>query len=106
MGDMIDAATALECNMVNRVVAADKLQEETSTYAERLAKIDRETLAGTKLALRRGMEVLGIPAALRNGVDVLAPLYATETVSGKRFIEITRKEGLGAALKWRMSQFD
>jgi len=106
MGDMIDAQTALECNMVNRVVPDDELNDATRRYAERLALIDSEALYGTKLALRRGMEACGIRRALETGVDVVAPMYAAETESGEEFEAITAKQGLGAALKWRRSQFD
>ena len=105
-GDMIDAQTALECNMVNRVVPLEELESATEKYANRLALIDPEALYGTKLALRRGMEVAGLRAAIDAGVDVLAPMYATKTASGVRFEELTAAEGLAAALKWRMSQFD
>ena len=36
---------------------------------------------------------------------LVAPLYAAHTEVGQRFNEITRKDGLGAALKWRAAQF-
>ena len=38
-------------------------------------------------------------------MDVLAPMYAARTESGAAFEEIVKKEGLGAALKWRHGQF-
>ncbi len=105
MGDMIDAQTALECNMVNRVVPAAALDEATREYAERLALIDPEALYGTKQALRRGLEAAGMYTALKAGVDVLAPMYAATTESGAKFMALSREGGLGAALKWRMAQF-
>jgi hypothetical protein len=33
------------------------------------------------------------------------PLYAARPEVGERFSEMTRKDGLGAALKWRAAQF-
>jgi len=42
---------------------------------------------------------------LNAGLDIVAPLYAARTEVGQRFNEITRKDGLGAALKWRAAQF-
>jgi enoyl-CoA hydratase len=105
MGDMIDAQTALECNMVNRVVADDDLESATRSYAERLALIDKEALYSTKLALRRGMEASGVVNAINSGADLLAPMYAAKTQSGSEFEAITRRDGLGAALKWRRQQF-
>lgn len=105
-GDFIDAQTALECNMVNRVVPADDLDAETKRYADRLALVDKEALAGTKHALRRGMDAAGIRTALTSGVDILAPMYAATTQSGTKFAEIVKQSGLGAALKWRTAQFE
>jgi enoyl-CoA hydratase/carnithine racemase len=105
MGDLIDAQTALECGMVNRVVPARELEEATHRYAERLALIDPEALTGTKLALRRGLEAGGFRTAMLTGVDVLAPMYAATTESGTKFEAITEKDGLRAALKWRNAQF-
>lgn len=105
-GDFIDAATALECNMVNRVVPDAELDEETRRYAERLALVDPEALYGTKQALRQGMAATGIRNALLSGVDILAPMYAARTESGSRFMELAAESGLGAALKWRNGQFD
>src|SRR5499425_972269 len=72
MGDMIDARTAREMGMVNRVVPLAELPEATMKLA---------------------------------GLDVVAPLYAARTAVGTKFQEIKEKEGLGAALKWRASQF-
>ena len=106
MGDLIDAQTALECNMVNRVVATEALGEETEKYANRLALLDEEALYGTKVALRRGLEATGLRAAMLNGVDVLASMYAAKTEIGGKFGKITQADGLRAALKWRHAQFE
>jgi len=105
-GDFIDARTALECNMINRIVPDAELESETRRYAERLALVDPEALYGTKQALRQGMAAAGIRTALINGVDVVAPMYAARTESGSRFMELAGAHGLGAALKWRNGQFD
>jgi enoyl-CoA hydratase len=39
------------------------------------------------------------------GLDIVAPLHAARPDVGQRFNEITRKDGLGAALRWRAAQF-
>jgi len=36
----------------------------------------------------------------------VAPLYAARTEVATQFRELARKEGLGAALKWRKAQFE
>ncbi len=105
LGDTIDAPTALQYGMVNRVVPRAQLQAETLKFARRMALISPEALVATKLATRRGAEAAGFRNAILAGLDVLAPLYAARTEVGMKFDEIREKEGLGAALKWRAAQF-
>ena len=104
-GDFIDAQTALQYGMVNRVVPRAELVPATMKYARRIALISPEALAGTKLAISRGADAAGFRNAMRAGLDVLAPLYAARTEIGMKFDEIREKEGLGAALRWRAAQF-
>jgi enoyl-CoA hydratase/carnithine racemase len=105
LGDTIDARTAREMGMVNRVVPPAELGAATLKYARRLALISPEALAATKLATRRGAEAAGFRIAIQAGLDVVAPLYAARTELGMKFQDIKEKEGLGAALRWRASQF-
>jgi len=104
-GDTIDAATALAFGMVNRVVPPAQLKEATLAFAKRLALISPEALVATKRAINRGAEAGGFANGLHAGLDVLAPLYAAETEAGRTFKELTQREGLGAALRWRRAQF-
>jgi enoyl-CoA hydratase/carnithine racemase len=104
-GQLIDAQTALELNMINRVVPLAQLRGATLQYAERLALISPEALNATKLAINRGIEAAGFRNALQSGLDVVAPLYAATTEVGRQFDAIRAKDGLKAALKWRRAQF-
>src|SRR5438552_8750331 len=105
LGDPIDAQTALQYGMVNRVVPRADLAAATMKLARRLALISPEPLAGTKHAVNRGADAAGFRNAIRAGLDVLAALYAARTEVGMKFDEIREKEGLGAALRWRAAQF-
>jgi len=104
LGDTIDAPTALQYGMVNRVVPRADLEAATLKFARRLALISPEALAGTKLAVNRGAEAAGFRNAIHAGLDVLAPVYSARTEVGMKFDEIREKEGLGAALRWRAAQ--
>ncbi len=104
-GDMIDAKAALDLGMVNRVVPLADLPQTALKYAKRLALISPEALVGTKLSINRGADAGGFRNALNAGLDIVSPLYAAKTEIGSKFQEITRREGLGAALKWRGDQF-
>jgi enoyl-CoA hydratase len=105
-GELIDAKTALELDMINRIVPLAELRAATLKYARRLALISPEALAATKLAINRGVEAAGFRNALQAGLDVVAPLYAATTEVGRQFEEIRAKDGLKAALKWRRGQFE
>ena len=98
MGDMIDAKTALDLGMVNRVVPTAELPAASLKYAKRLALISPEALAWTKLSINRGLEAGGFRSAMNAGVDIVSPLYAAKTEFGMKFQEIKSKDGLGAAL--------
>jgi enoyl-CoA hydratase len=104
-GDSIDAKTALDLGLVNRVVPKDDLAAASLKYAKRLALISPEALYWTKLSINRGADATGFRNALNAGVDIVSPLYAATTEMGAKFQQIKAKDGLGAALKWRMGQF-
>src|SRR5215813_854507 len=104
-GDMIDAETALQLGMINRIVPLAELQEKTLRFAKRMALISPEALIHTKLAINRGADAMGFTDAMHAGLDVVAPLYAARTDVGVKFTEIRQKEGLRAALKWRRDEF-
>jgi len=104
-GDTIDAKTALQFGMVNRVVPAAELRQATMKYAKRLALISPEALRWGKRVINRGAEIAGFRAAIESGVDSFVSLYATKTEIGKEFGRITQEQNLKAALEWRAAQF-
>jgi enoyl-CoA hydratase/carnithine racemase len=105
-GDKIDAKRAVEFGMINRVVALAELRTATMKYAKRLALMAPEALVAAKLAINRGLDEAGFRDALQTGVDVVVPLYVAQTEVGKQFDDIRAKDGLKAALKWRLAQFE
>lgn len=106
LGDLIDAANALELGMVNRVVPTGELRPATMAYAQRMALIAPEALAAAKLGINRGADAAGFRSAIHAGLDVVAPVYATETQVGEEFRDRVRHDGLKSALAWRRSQFE
>src|SRR5438874_7163999 len=104
-GDAIDAESARELGMVNRVVPVAELRDKSLAWAKRLALISPEALYTTKLALNRGADAAGFTNRIHLGLDVVAPLYATKTAFGQRFRDIAATEGVPAAVRWRAAQF-
>ena len=104
-GDLIDAQEALRVGMINKVVPDDKLEEETFKLAKRMATISVEGLKTTKAAINRGAEIAGFREAVNYGIETGAILDSTPTEMYRQFKEISVKEGLGAAVRWREAQF-
>jgi enoyl-CoA hydratase len=104
-GDLIDAKTALEFGMINRVVPAAELREATMKYAKRLSQVSPEALRWGKRVINRGAEIAGFRAAIESGVDSFVALYATKTKVGEEFGRIVQEKNLKAALEWRAAQF-
>ena len=106
LGDLIDARTALQLGMINRVVPTSELLKASLAFAHRMALISPETLIATKRAINRGAEAAGFDSAIHAGLDVLAPLYAARTEVRAEMQAISSKEGFRAALRWRHEQFE
>ncbi|WP_028601829.1 enoyl-CoA hydratase/isomerase family protein [Ottowia thiooxydans] len=104
-GDLIDAKTALDYGMVNKVVPAAELPAKARMYAQRLALVSPEALRWAKRSINRGAEVAGIRTAIEAGVDSYISLYAGRTKVNDEFAERVQKDGLKAALAWREDQF-
>jgi enoyl-CoA hydratase len=104
-GDQIDARTALDFGMINRVVPLAELPSASLKYAKRLSLISPEALYATKRAVNRVGDAAGFRTALYTGLEVVGPLYATTTELGARFREIAATEGVPAAVRWRSAQF-
>ena len=63
--ELIDAATALEYGLVNRVFKADELLAKTHAFAAKLAQAPTKSIGLTKRAFNRGLSV-DLDAALEN----------------------------------------
>jgi enoyl-CoA hydratase/carnithine racemase len=103
-GDLIDAAEALRIGLVNRVVPIDGLSAEVDALADRLARVEPDVMAPTKLMLNRAMAAAGFAEAVEMGLDVQSFVNMSET--SREFDAIVRRDGLKAALAWRDARYD
>jgi len=106
MGDIVDARTARDYGMVNRVVAASELPAAAAAYARRLARIGPEALSRAKVAINRGIEAGGFRNGLQGSLDIVSPLYTVETEMVREFRKGVEKLGLRDAIKQRNAEFD
>ena len=89
-GDFIDALTALEWGLVNRVAPSATLRAETMKLAELLKAKPRATLAAGKALFYRQME-LGLAAAYQDASNTIAC----------NFMQPEAREGVAAFLEKR-----
>jgi len=104
--DGIDAHRAQAMGIVNRVVAAGALAEETFALARRVVALDAGVVRGTKAAINRSLELGGLGDGLRAALEAAVAMEALDTPSRRRFREITAASGLQAALAWRDARLE
>jgi enoyl-CoA hydratase len=103
--DRIAAREALRIGLLNRVVPADRLEEETLGLARKLAALDPVALSLTKRSINRSLDVAGFREALWANVDLDAIIEAAEVPERREFNRIREEQGLKAAIAWRDARF-
>jgi enoyl-CoA hydratase/carnithine racemase len=103
--DRILAARARELGMVNRVVAAEKLDATALAIANHLAAIDPNLVRESKRAINRAYEARNMLAALEEALAIDLAIEGAGSPDKAQFMDIARREGLRAALAWRDARF-
>ena len=104
--DRIPAERALAMGLVNRVVPQGTALEAAMEMARQIAVMDEQAMALSKAAINRTYEIMGLREAMRTGVDIDVEIACLDTPDRQQFREISRREGLRAALAWRDARFD
>jgi enoyl-CoA hydratase len=93
-GDIIDANAALTLGLINKVVPAARLMEETKTLAKKILEKSSVTLSFAKRSMNTGIET-DLNSALDIEVYLFAQCFDTED----------QKEGMLAYLQKRKAEF-
>jgi enoyl-CoA hydratase/carnithine racemase len=102
MGGWFDADKALQMDYVQRVVPAEKLDEETDRWAIDAGKTPPEHYAAAKEAIHRSYEIRGL-----SGIVLIGNKSSSRGLTqDQEFYDIVDREGLKAALQWRRRQFE
>ena len=96
-GDSISGKEAEQIGVVAKAVPEEKLEEEVSKLAERIALVDPTLLAMNKLTINRVFEEMGMRNAF-NAANTLDTVAHTAKAM-QDFLKISREEGLKAALE-------
>jgi enoyl-CoA hydratase len=103
--DKVSAAEALTIGMINRVVPDGQQLEAALALARDIAVMDADAVALTKQAINRSYDLMGMREALQMAVDIDVQIESLESEEKRTFDEISRRDGLKAALAWRDSRF-
>jgi enoyl-CoA hydratase len=103
--DRISAASAEKIGLINRTVSDASYLNEALAVAGQIARMDPDAVAMTKQSINRTFEIMGLREALRANLDIAVQIENLETPERKQFQEITRREGLKAAIAWRDARF-
>jgi enoyl-CoA hydratase/carnithine racemase len=104
-GDLVGADDLLRLGLVNRVVAADDLEDAAWAYAERLAKVPGFSLQLTKRSLRAAYDVMGLTTVVRQHglADTIA--IGSGFPEQKVLLDILVEQGMKAFLNARDGPF-
>ncbi len=88
-GELIDAKTALEWGLVNRVVPKDRLREETKELAQKIARFSFEAISAGKKFFYQQLEMPEF-SALAYAIDEIA-LHSTSEFVKKKVEEFLKR---------------
>jgi enoyl-CoA hydratase len=103
--DRLSAARAHAMGIVNRIVPAADLEEAALTIGRHVAAIDPELVKRTRRAINRSVEARGMLGALEEALTIDLLIEGAGSPDKRQFMEIARREGLRAALRWRDARF-
>ena len=102
--DRIPAERAHALGLVNRVVPAGQGLATARAIARRIAVLDPDAVRLTKRSINRALDAMGLRQALEANLDLSVEIETLETPSRQRFKQISRDQGLKAALEWRAAR--
>jgi enoyl-CoA hydratase len=103
--DRISAERALHVGLINEVTPSGAHTTRAMELARQMAAIDPHALRLTKQSINRSFEIMGLREALRANLDIAVQIESIETPERRTFQEITRRDGLKAAVAWRNARF-
>ncbi|MBW2283646.1 MAG: crotonase/enoyl-CoA hydratase family protein [Deltaproteobacteria bacterium] len=102
-GDSITGKEAVDMGLINKAVPADKLEEETLYWANRMADCPTTQLAAMKLIVNQAYENMGLSSTQTLGVILDGAMR--NTPEGKDFVKKAMEGGVRAAIEDRDRPF-
>lgn len=105
-GEMLDAHAALDAGLVNRVVAAESLDDAVRELVGKMVPIPLPVLRLTKLSLQRAYEAMGLRAAVEANHHISTVMNGAGLDEQREFYRLGREQGVRAAISWREARFN
>ena len=102
-GDPISGTEAAAIGMINKAVPPDKLEEEVTRLAERIANQSADALAIHKEAMNRWYQAMGMESSVMAAADYDHLYQYTE--SAQEFWQMVQEKGLKGGFTWRDSRY-
>jgi len=102
-GDSITGKEVAEMGLINKSVPAEKLEEETLYWANRMANCPSTQLAAMKLVVNQAFDNMGLQTTQHMGVIMDGAMR--NTPEGKAFVQRAMEGGVGAAVEERDRPF-
>jgi enoyl-CoA hydratase len=103
-GRFIHASEALNLGIVNEVLSADELDQRVDQVVRHMLLLPEGTLAANKRLSRRYYDAMGFAQVIAMAEDACA-LGLSAAPEGE-FTKISKRDGVGAALRWQKKRFD
>jgi enoyl-CoA hydratase len=87
--------------LINRVVEKEDLESAGMEFAETIAANDMMSVAITKKAINKTLEISGMRTALADASEANMLLETTDYDEKSDFYDVLKKDGIKAALEWR-----
>lgn len=101
LGDFMTAQELKEAGVVNFIVPADKLEEETMKLANRLADQPAQAIRMLKYEINKTYEIMGMRSAMEFGAEIFNLCRINQIQEQAEFNKIVQEQGLKAALAWK-----
>ncbi|MEE9285848.1 MAG: enoyl-CoA hydratase-related protein [Dehalococcoidia bacterium] len=102
-GGFLTGKEAEELGLINRAFPADRLEEEVEKFAAKMAMLPNELLHSHKHAINRWFEIMGLDAMVKSTAEW--DIIAAKNPNNAAWAEISRAQGVRAAIEWRDAPF-
>ena len=104
LGEFMSSEELHRYGAVNKVVPADKLEEETMKLATKLAAQPRAPIGMLKTQINKAYEFMGFKHATDFAAEIFNLCRLNQMDADSEFNEIVKKDGLKAAMEWKKNK--